>query len=81
RPYAPGLAGFTFGSLFDASARYPAERIAGRMRELAISPSGNAGDRRSSIQFSTISPRLDEAMDFVSEVIREPAFPQKKIDE
>lgn len=81
RPYAPGLAGFTFGSLFDASARYPADRIAGRMRELSISPSAGAGDRRSSIQFSTISPRLDEAMDFVSEVVREPAFPQKKIDE
>ncbi|QQV77403.1 insulinase family protein [Sphingomonas aliaeris] len=81
RPYAPDLASFTFGSIFDASARHPADRIAGRMRELSISPSASAGDRRSSIQFSTISPRLDEAMDFVSEVVREPAFPQKKIDE
>ncbi len=81
RPYVPGLAGFTFGRLFDASARFPAERMAGRMRELSIFPGAVSGARRSSIRFSTISPRLDEVMDFVSEVVREPAFPQRKIDE
>lgn len=81
RAYVPGLAGFMFGSMFDASVRYPTERMAARMRELSVTPAAGAGDRRSSIRFSTISPRLDEVMDFVSEVVREPTFPQKKIDE
>lgn len=81
RAYSRGLAAFTFGSLFGASAAYSSERIQSRMRELSIYPAASSDDRHSGVEFSTITPRLADGMAFVAEVIREPAFPQKKIDD
>ncbi|WP_159759558.1 M16 family metallopeptidase [Sphingomonas sp. 8AM] len=81
RPYADYLPGFTFGSLFDGSKRYPNEVIKTRMNELAVYPGVGSDHRRSTVSFSSDSAGLADAVDFIAEVLREPTFPQKKIDE
>ncbi|WP_165927047.1 pitrilysin family protein [Sphingomonas sp. BK235] len=80
-PYPRGLAAHTFGSLFEGSRRYGESAIGGRMRALAIAPSSSSDERQSKISFSTDHAGLSEAVDFVTEVLREPIFPQRKIDE
>lgn len=79
--YPDYLARFTFGSLFDGSKRYPTEVIKTRMSDLAVFPGVSSDHRRSTISFSSNSVGLSDAFDFVTEVLREPTFPQKKIDE
>ncbi len=79
--YPDYLPGFTFGSLFDGSKRYPTESIKTRMSELAVFPGVSVDHRRSTISFSSDGAGLSDSFDFVTEVLREPTFPQKKIDE
>lgn len=79
--YPDYLPGFTFGSLFDGSKRYSNEVIKTRMNELAIYPGVGSDHRRSTVSFSTDSASLADGVDFIAEVLREPTFPQKKIDE
>ena len=80
-PYPRGLASYTFGSLFNGSQRYPHGAIQARMRELGIFPGSSTDDARSTINFSSDTAGLAKGMDFVAELLREPLFPQKKIDE
>ncbi|GGB41270.1 peptidase M16 [Sphingomonas metalli] len=81
RDYPRGLSSLTLGSLFEGSKRYPAETIKATMRDLALYPVGIGDQRQSSVTFSTDSASLDQATAFTTEVLREPLFPQKKVDE
>ena len=81
RPYPRGLASYTLGSLFNGSQRYPHGAIQARMRELGIFPGSGTDDHRSTINFSSDTAGLAKGMAFVGELLREPLFPQKKIDE
>ena len=79
--YPRGLATYTFGSLFNGSQRYPHGAMEARMRDIGIFPSSGSGDRRSTLSFSSDTASLGKGMEFVADVLREPLFPQKKIDE
>lgn len=79
--YPRGLSTHTFGSLFEGSQRYPHGALEARMRDLGIFPGTGSGDRRCTLSFASDTAGLGAGIDLVTEVLREPLFPQKKIDE
>ncbi|RZM35916.1 MAG: insulinase family protein [Sphingomonas sp.] len=79
--YPRGLSTYTFGSLFEGSQRYPHGALEAKMRDLGIFPGTGSGDRRCTLSFASDTAGLVAGIDLVAEVLREPLFPQKKIDE
>ena len=75
-----GRAALTASLLTQGTATRTAEQIARGVEALGATLSATAGWDTSSVDLSVMSPRLEQAMSFVADVVRNPAFRKEDIE-
>jgi zinc protease len=75
-----GLASITAGLLTKGTRKHSAQALARAAESLGGALESGAGWNQSSVSITVTVPKLDEALELVSEAVRQPAFAQAELD-
>jgi zinc protease len=79
-PARAGLASMTAGLLTKGTRKHSATALAQAAESLGGALDGSAGWHQSGVGITVTVPKIDAALDLVSEVVQQPAFAQAELD-